>query len=85
MASEFRMIPPYQDIATLAQHICTSERTIESWVKLGIFPAPRVQGAKRLWSWKDVERHLAGESDTAHTSLTQRITDGTRRAAENSR
>jgi predicted site-specific integrase-resolvase len=49
--------PPFQDLATLAQHICCAESTIENWVKVGVFPTPRMQGGKRLWSWKEVERH----------------------------
>jgi hypothetical protein len=78
--------PPYQDIATLAQHICTGETTIESWVKMGLFPAPSKKiGGKRLWRWKDVERHLIGNDPSAQSSssdLMARIRDGTRKAAQ---
>jgi hypothetical protein len=77
--------PPFQDLATLAEHICCGETTIENWVKTGVFPPPRMQGGKRLWSWKEVERHLAGDDSAMATSahgLTARITDATRRAAE---
>jgi len=55
--------PPIMDLATLALHICTGESTIETWVKLGLFPPPRKQGGKRLWVWKVVERHIAGDDD----------------------
>lgn len=75
--------PPFQDLATLAEHICASERAIENWVKTGQFPPPKMQGGKRLWRWKDVERHLAVETDaapTAPTDLAERITNGTRKA-----
>ena len=74
--------PPFQDLATLAAHICASERSIENWVKMGQFPAPRIQGGKRLWRWKDVERHLAADVDAAPTTpsdLAERITNATRK------
>lgn len=79
--------PPFQDIATLAEHICAGESTIENWVRMGIFPAPRLQGGKRLWSWKEVERHLAGAGDSMQSmdDLMGRIKDGTRRAAHQER
>jgi hypothetical protein len=51
--------PPFQDLATLSKHICTGESTIENWVRTGVFPAPKKVGGKRLWQWKEVERHLA--------------------------
>ena len=76
--------PPWQDMATLCRHICAAESTIENWVRMGLFPAPRMQGGKRLWRWKDVERHLAGESDegqAAPVDMLERIKNGTRRAA----
>ena len=78
-------IPPWQDLATLSAHICTGESTIENWVKLGLFPAPRKIGGKRLWRLADVEKHLAGNSESTQstsTNLLQRITDGTRAAAQ---
>lgn len=76
--------PPFQDLATLAEHICAAESTIEGWVKQGIFPAPRLQGGKRLWRWKDVERHLAGDEDAVSASpdqIVDRIKNATRAAA----
>lgn len=57
--------PPFMDLATLAEHICCGESTIEAWVKQGIFPCPVRQGGKRLWQWKEVERHLARQGDKA--------------------
>lgn len=76
--------PPFQDLATLARNVCLSERTIENHVSLGIFPAPRMQGGKRLWRWAEVEKHLAGgdaEGQARPVTLVERIREGTRRAA----
>jgi len=75
--------PPFQDLATLAEHICASERAIENWVKMGQFPPPKLQGGKRLWRWKDVERHLAEPADatpTAASDKAREIADATRKA-----
>jgi predicted DNA-binding transcriptional regulator AlpA len=73
--------PPYQDLATLALHICAGQSTIEQWVKNGLFPAPRKVGGKRLWCWQEVESHLAGRCDVIETNdLARRITEGTRKA-----
>jgi predicted DNA-binding transcriptional regulator AlpA len=55
--------PPFQDLRTLAEHLCTGESTIENWVKLGLVPRPRKIGGKRLWQWKEVERFLAATED----------------------
>jgi predicted DNA-binding transcriptional regulator AlpA len=77
--------PPFQDLATLAEHICAGESTIENWVKMGMFPKPRMQGGKRLWRWKDVERHLADEAEqvtTAPSEQAERITNATRKALQ---
>ena len=74
--------PPFQDLATLAEHICAGESTIENWVKMGMFPKPRMQGGKRLWRWKDVERHLAADADAVPTTTSDhvgRIRDATRK------
>jgi predicted DNA-binding transcriptional regulator AlpA len=67
--------PPYQDLATLAEHICAGESTIENWVRLGLFPPPRKVGGKRLWRWKDVERHLAAEDGKVAASPDQQAED----------
>jgi predicted DNA-binding transcriptional regulator AlpA len=77
--------PPFQDLATLAEHICAGESTIENWVRQGLFPQPRKIGGKRLWRWKDVERHLAAVNETSALSdEAQRITEATRAAAKGS-
>ena len=52
--------PPFQDLATLAEHICVGERTIENWVKMGLLPAPRVLDGMRLWKWEEVATCLDG-------------------------
>lgn len=75
--------PPYQDLATLALHLCAGERTIETWVKLGLFPAPTKIGGKNLWKWKDVERHLADRTASSPPSAdeqAERIRHATRQA-----
>ena len=75
--------PPFMSLATLAEHIDAGESTIENWVKMGISPKPRLQGGRRLWSWKAVERHLAGksaEASSAPSDLAGRIRDATRKA-----
>jgi hypothetical protein len=78
-------IPPFQDLATLSAHISAGESTIENWVKMGLFPAPKKVGGKRLWSWKEVERHLAPDDATMAPSkidIAASITNATRRAAQ---
>jgi hypothetical protein len=73
--------PPFQDLATLAEHICAAESTIENWVRLGLFPEPKKVGGKRLWCWREVERHLAKVGDTASPDeLAERIKNGTKAA-----
>jgi predicted DNA-binding transcriptional regulator AlpA len=74
--------PPWQDLATLAEHICAGESTIERWVKEGIFPAPRKVGGKNLWSWKQVEKHLARSDELTASSEDEleRIRNAARRA-----
>jgi hypothetical protein len=37
-------IPPYQDIATLTENLCISERTVDVWVKQGLLPPPVTRG-----------------------------------------
>jgi len=76
--------PPFQDLPTLAEHLCTGESTIENWVRMGIFPAPRKIGGKRLWVWKEVEHHIAGDNAgmaPLPDQLAERIRDATRREA----
>lgn len=81
MADRLPYPPPFMDLRRLAEHICASERSIENWVKTGEFPAPRMQGGKRLWRWKDVERHLAADADAAPTTADS-IREATRNALQ---
>jgi len=79
--------PPYQDITTLSEHICAAETTIENWVRLGLFPQPRKVGGKRLWSWSEVESHLAANKQLVAASpdeLAERIKNGTKQAISRS-
>jgi predicted DNA-binding transcriptional regulator AlpA len=76
--------PPFQDLRTLAEHLCTGESTIENWVKLGLFPRPRKIGGKRLWQWKEIERFLAATEDAVTTvpdAQAEAIRNATRAAA----
>ena len=80
--------PPFQDLTTLAEHICAGESTIENWVRLGIFPQPKKMGGKRLWEWKEVERHLAAVGELSSSSPdeeAQRIREATHAAASRNR
>jgi hypothetical protein len=76
--------PPFQDLATLSEHICTGQGTIEHWVQLGLFPPPKKIGGKYLWSWEEVERHLshAEETTTAPGDEVLRIKEATRKIVE---
>lgn len=79
--------PPFMDLATLAEHMCSGESTIENWVRMDIFPAPKKVGGKRLWEWKVVQRHLANMTEPGAASLDQQaeaIRNATRAAAANS-
>ena len=76
-------IAPFQDLSTLAKHICTGESTIENWVRMGLFPAPKKIGGKRLWSWEEVKQCLAPEDASMSPSkidIAASITNATRRA-----
>ena len=71
--------PPFQDLRTLAQHVCMSEHTIENLVKAKLFPAPRKDKCgKRIWVWKEVEQYLSAPDDDA-ASRTGNIREATRR------
>jgi hypothetical protein len=76
--------PPFQDLATLAEHTGLSETTIERRVKLGTFPQPCNTDGKRLWEWKAVYKHLAkgGEANAPSSDQeARRIREATREAA----
>ena len=76
-------IPPYQDLRTLAEHLCLGESTIEEWVKLGRLPYPVTNKGKRLWRWKDVETYLARPAEVGPPlDDAERIREATRRASK---
>lgn len=73
-------IPPFMDLTTLAAHICCSKRSILTWVELGTFPAPVTKlGDKPIWSWEQVENHLANNGLPGQDDLGARVEQGTRR------
>lgn len=80
-------VPSFMDIDRLSQEICLSPDTIEAHVKQGIFPAPRKQGGKRLWSWARVKRHLDPPADDTPLSpasdQVREITNAVRKEIEN--
>ena len=79
--------PPFQDLATLAEHTGLSGSTIERRVKLGTFPPPCNTDGKRIWEWKKVYRYLAGSGDAGAPSKddeARRIREATRAAANRS-
>lgn len=75
--------PPWQDIATLTQHVTVSERTVDAWVAEGILPPPRKRGGKLMWKWSEVDAYLSnGKPGASPDAKADEIRDGTRRAAE---
>lgn len=73
------------DMATLSERICCGESTIEGWIRRGLFPEGKMIGGKRLWRWKDVERHLAPDGDKSAASrvpTAEEITNATRAARQ---
>ncbi len=75
-------IPAYVDIARLCEELCICERTVDAWVKLGILPAPRHPGGKRLWKWIEVMDKLDARTDEPCTDLeAERIRNATIRLA----
>ena len=76
--------PPFQDLRTLAQHVCLGESTIEDLVKAGMFPRPRKIRGKRLWEWEKVRAYLADpepDEATSPVDLAERIRNETRSAS----
>jgi len=53
------------DISTLCEHICVCQSTVETWVKQGVLPPPKMRGGKRMWKWKDVDSWLDGNAPGA--------------------
>lgn len=78
--------PPWQDIATLCRHICVCQNTVDKWVADGTLPPPRKRGGKLMWKWEEVDEYLTnGGIGKSPDAQADRIRDGTRRAAEQTR
>jgi hypothetical protein len=50
--------PPWQDKATLGEHISLSERGVDLWVQQGLLPPGRMRGGKLMWRWSEVDERL---------------------------
>jgi hypothetical protein len=77
--------PPFMDLETLSDHICSGQSTIEKWVRTGLIPAPKKIGGKRLWCWKEVEKHLkngTGPAAVSPDAQAEAIRNATRQAAQ---
>lgn len=77
--------PPWQDMATLCAHICVAPTTVDNWVAKGILPAPRKHGGKLMWKWDEVDAYLNRRAGQTPDAEADRIRDGTRRAATETR
>lgn len=77
--------PPFQDIATLARHICCSESTIENWMRYEGFPGPiRIRGSRR-WDWEKVRTWMDKRAESGAASAVpsaQDIANATRAARQ---
>lgn len=77
--------PPWQDLRTLALHLCAGESTVEKWVREGRLPASRMIGGKRMWRWSEVDRRLAETGTGVQSSpdqLAESIRNATRMASQ---
>ena len=75
--------PPYQDIATLAEHISLSPHTIDAWVKMGKLPPPKSETASVFGMDRGgplLDGEAAGVSSSADETA-ERIRNATRTAA----
>ena len=77
--------PPWQDMATLCQHICAAPNTVDKWVLDGILPPPRKRGGKLMWKWSEVDEYLSDGGARSPDAEADRIRDGSRRAAAEGR
>lgn len=53
-----RRPPAWVDKATLMRETCLGERTVDTWVKGGLLPPPRLIGGKLMWRWIEVDQYL---------------------------
>lgn len=79
---ETQDLPVFMDIHTLARNICTGESTIENWVRLGQFPRPKKLNGKRLWLWKEVERHIDKTDNAPVVSQAEAIREAAKRVSQ---
>ena len=71
--------PPWMDKATLCEHICAGDRTIDTWVATGVLPAPRKRGGKLMWRWSEVDAKLTlGKSGEGPDPEVEAVRNGTR-------
>ena len=75
--------PLYLDMAGMVRNLHASERSIETYVKQGLLPAPKRLGGKRIWLTTDVIAAIDGNSETglSNDPLAERIRDATKAAA----
>jgi predicted DNA-binding transcriptional regulator AlpA len=78
--------PPFQELRTLAAHICISESTIERKVREGTFPAPRKNKCgKNLWVRDEVVAWLKAPDDDEAAKEMERITQNAKRLSHKKR
>lgn len=73
--------PPFQDLPTLAAHLCAGESTIERLVREGRFPQPKKIGGKNVWRWSEVERFIDKGNTTILTNE-ESIYEATKRISQ---
>lgn len=76
--------PPWQDLQTLAAHICCSPNTVDNWVAAGILPPARKRGGKLMWEWSEVSDWLRNGAQNGLVKPGS-ITDAVRREREEDR
>lgn len=77
--------PPWQDMATLCAHICVCSTTVENWITQGILPPGRKRGRKLMWKWAEVDAYLTNGGGRSPDAEAERIRNGTRQAATETR
>lgn len=58
-------VPEWVDKARLCFETCTSDSTIDVWVRSGVIPEPKKRGGKLMWKWATVNDWLENGSPTA--------------------
>ena len=77
--------PHWLDTPTLCAYTCTSDKTIEAWIRTEGFPPARPRGGKRFWKRSEVDAWMEGGSDKVdELNLAERVRHATR-AAVNAR